>query len=75
LVKVSYFPNWHASGATGPWRVTPNLMVVVPSSHHVVLTYGSTPANSAGQLATLAGLLILLVLGILSVRARRHPVQ
>ena len=21
LVKVSYFPNWHASGADGPWRV------------------------------------------------------
>ncbi len=27
LVKISYFPNWHASGAEGPWRVTPNLMV------------------------------------------------
>jgi hypothetical protein len=39
LVKVSYFPNWHASGAEGPWRVTPNLMVVVPTSHHVTLTY------------------------------------
>ena len=25
LVKVSYFPNWHANGADGPWRVTPNL--------------------------------------------------
>ncbi len=37
LVKVSYFPNWHASGADGPWRVTPNLMVVVPTSHDVTL--------------------------------------
>ncbi|MGH9281660.1 MAG: hypothetical protein ACRD0S_01850, partial [Acidimicrobiales bacterium] len=29
LVKASYFPNWEASGAEGPWRVTPNLMVVI----------------------------------------------
>ena len=41
LVKVSYFPNWHASGADGPWRVTPNLMVVVPTSHDVTLTLRS----------------------------------
>ena len=33
LVKVSYFPNWEASGAEGPYRVTPNLMVVVPTEH------------------------------------------
>ncbi len=30
LVKVSYFPNWEVSGAEGPYRVAPNLMVVVP---------------------------------------------
>ena len=43
LVKVSYYPRWHASGATGPYRVSPNLMVVVPTSHDVSLTYSSTP--------------------------------
>ena len=32
LVKISYFPNWQVAGAAGPWRVTPNLMVVVPTS-------------------------------------------
>src|SRR5690606_4625354 len=42
LVKVSYFPNWKASGAEGPYRVTPNHMVVVPTSTHVELTYGWT---------------------------------
>ena len=40
-VKVSYFPNWQATGADGPWRVAPNLMVVVPTSHDVTLDYGS----------------------------------
>jgi hypothetical protein len=57
LVKVSYFPNWQASGALGPWRVTPNLMVVVPTSHDVHLNYGSTSADHLGLLATVIGLL------------------
>ncbi len=62
LVKVSYFPNWHASGADGPYRVTPNLMVVVPTSHDVTLSYGASTANHLGQLATLIGLVALVVL-------------
>jgi hypothetical protein len=60
LVKVSYFPNWHATGATGPYRVTPNLMVVVPTSHHVTLTYGTTTVNQLGDAASLVGLLALI---------------
>jgi len=64
LVKVSYFPNWHASGADGPWRVTPNLMVVVPTSHDVTLSYGRSAADNLGQLATLAGLIALVVMSV-----------
>jgi hypothetical protein len=60
LVKVSYFPNWHANGATGPWRVTPNLMVVVPTSHDVQLTYESTSADYLGLFCTVLGLLGLI---------------
>ena len=30
-VKESYFPNWKVSGAKGPYRLAPNLMVVVPT--------------------------------------------
>ena len=55
LVKASYFPNWKANGAKGPWRVTPNLMVVVPTSRHVELRYGYTPVDVAGWLLTFAG--------------------
>ena len=62
LVKVSYFPNWQATGPNGPWRVTPNLMVVVPTSHDVTLTYGDSAANHLGQLATLLGLVALVML-------------
>jgi hypothetical protein len=42
VVKVSYFPNWQVSGADGPYRITPNHMVVVPTDTHVELTYGWT---------------------------------
>ena len=56
LVKVPYFPNWHASGATGPYEVSPNLMVVVPTAHRVTLTYGTTVADWAGKAASVLGL-------------------
>jgi hypothetical protein len=56
LVKTSYFPNWQASGAEGPYRVTPNLMVVVPTSRHVSLHYGYTPVDIAGWILTFIGI-------------------
>ena len=37
LVRVSYFPNWIAHGAEGPYRIGPNQMVVVPTDTHVRL--------------------------------------
>jgi hypothetical protein len=56
LVKTSYFPNWQAAGANGPWRVAPNLMVVIPTSHHVSLHYGFTPVDGLGWAVTALGL-------------------
>ena len=55
LVKVSYFPNWTVKGAKGPWRSTPNYMVVVPTSKHVVLRYEASPADRVGWTLTLVG--------------------
>ncbi len=71
LVKVSYFPNWHATGAQGPWRVTPNLMVVVPTSHDVSLTYGTTSSDNIGLLATVLGLVALGALALVPWWRRR----
>jgi hypothetical protein len=62
LVKVPYFPNWHATGALGPYEVSPNLMAVVPTAHHVTLTYGTTGADQLGKLASLGGVVGLGVL-------------
>ena len=39
LVRVSYFPNWAVSGADGPYRVSPNHMVVVPTETNVRMEY------------------------------------
>jgi hypothetical protein len=56
LVKMSYFPNWKASGAGKVYRVTPNQMVVVPTSKHVSLHYGYTPVDGLGYLLTFIGI-------------------
>jgi phosphomannomutase len=56
LVKESYFPNWQVSGAKDVYRVTPNLMVVIPTADHVTLTYGYTPVDWTGFLLSLLGL-------------------
>jgi hypothetical protein len=65
LVKTSYFPNWEASGADGPWRVAPNLMVVVPTDTHVELTYGTSGVELGGWLVTLLGALGVVGLALL----------
>ena len=56
LVHTSYFPNWSASGAEGPYRVTPNLMVVVPTGTEVRLDYGHSAVEWIALVITLGGL-------------------
>ncbi len=59
LVRISYFPDWHASGAKGPFRATPNLMIVVPTSKHVDLVYGPAGIDLLGDAMTLVTLVVL----------------
>ena len=61
VIKVSYFPNWHAQGAKGPWLLSPGLMVVVPTQAHVRLVYGDTPVEVAGRALTGLGLAVLVL--------------
>ncbi len=63
LVRTSYFPNWKVSGATGPYRVSPNLMVVIPTSNHVALSYGRSAVDLISILLTLLGIAALAVIG------------
>jgi hypothetical protein len=72
LVKTSYFPNWSASGADGPYRATPNLMVVVPTSTSVHLHYGWTWVDIASYALSVLGLAGLFLLRRL---APKRPAQ
>jgi hypothetical protein len=68
---VSYFPNWKATGADGPWRAAPNLMVVVPTSHDVTLHYGSSPADEIGQAISVLSLVAAGALAVMGRRSKR----
>ena len=70
LVKTSYFPNWTAEGADGPYRVAPNLMVVVPTANEVTLSYGWTPVDALAYLLTGLG---IVAAGLLLWRPRMVP--
>jgi hypothetical protein len=63
IVRESYYPNWRVRGAEGPYRVTPNFMVVVPTSRSVTVSFERSPAEWVGILLSLLGLVGLVVLG------------
>jgi hypothetical protein len=75
LVKISYFPNWKVSGAEGPYRIAPNLMVVVPTSKDVHLTYERSTLDYLAYLLTLLGIAMLIFMRVRGdVRhANTHP--
>jgi hypothetical protein len=66
MVKVSYFPNWTADGALGPYRAAPAFMVVVPTEENVVLEFRPRVTENIGMALTLGGL------GIVVFVARRR---
>jgi hypothetical protein len=61
LVKVSWFPNWSASGADGPYRAAPSLMIVVPTESDVVIEFKDRLPETAGKAVTLGTLVGLAV--------------
>jgi hypothetical protein len=61
VVKVSWFPNWRAEGAEGPWMLSPGLMVVVPTQPDVRLVYRDTLFETAG--AAMAWMAVIVLVG------------
>lgn len=57
LVKVSWFPNWSAIGADGPYRAAPSLMIVVPTGREVVIEFSDRLPDTAGRVVTAGTLL------------------
>jgi hypothetical protein len=74
LVKVSDFPGWSATGADGPYRVSPNFMVVVPTTNAVALTKGRTGFDWLAIAFGLAGLAIVIGLVVYRVMEARGAV-
>ncbi len=70
LVKESYFPNWTAEGADGPYRAAPSLMIVVPTSEHVVLEFRNTSAENLGM-----GLTLIAITGLAVYAYRQHKLR
>ena len=62
IVKISYFPNWKAEGADGPYAVSPSLMMVIPRQENVTLYYGSTVTDIIARSFTQAAWIFLIVL-------------
>lgn len=72
LVRVSYFPNWKVSGATGPYRVAPNMMVVVPTDNEVSLTFEASLIDRFAYVLTLVGIGCLVLIRRDDHRRRRQ---
>ena len=71
LIRVSYFPWWHASGATGPYRATPNWMIVVPTSKDVVIGQRTQSMEWLGVVLTIVGALLAVLIALWAQIRRR----
>ena len=59
LVKTSYFPNWEATGAEGPYRAAPSLMIVIPTQENVSLEFSRTWTENLGMALSLTAFLFV----------------
>ncbi len=72
IVAVSYYPNWQAEGAVGPFMVTPSLMLVFPTESDVRLVYRPSTVERVGQVISLVGIAVTISLGGYAWIRRRH---
>ena len=68
-VRTTYFPWWSAHGAQGPWRLAPNDLVVIPTSHNVVL---SAKPRLIDHLAVAISLVAVLMTALLAIWDKRR---
>ena len=74
LVKVSYFPNWTVEGGEGVYRAAPSLMIVVPESENVTLSFTNRWVENVGIVLTVITIIGLGVYAVMSRRRKRASV-
>lgn len=52
LVKVSYHPNWHCTGALGPFLASPSFMMIIPTDTDIKMVFKRGTADKAGIIVT-----------------------
>lgn len=55
-VRYSWYPTWEVSGASKPYRLGPNMMMVVPKEKHVEFKNPAPVGRGHGELVSLAGI-------------------
>ena len=75
LVRVSYFPNWEVSGADGPYRVAPNMMVVIPTSQDISMNFKPSLIDRLAYLLSGLGILAVLLMWRQDRRAKAQVVR
>jgi hypothetical protein len=71
LVKVSYFPNWTVDGADGVYRAAPSLMLVVPESENVTMSFTNRWVENLGMVITVVTIVGLGVYAVVAWRRRK----
>jgi hypothetical protein len=70
-VRMSYFPWWQATGAQGPWKLDPDELVVIPTSHEVMLTAGPQVVDRLALWISVLAVLATIGLALWDKRTRR----
>jgi hypothetical protein len=70
-IKMSYFPNFKVTGAKGPYRLSDNRMVVIPTKNNVSLEYKWNIHDYLGFAAGILGILMCIAMYLVDRRRRQ----
>ena len=73
LLRISYHPRWRALTGEKIWLAGPSFMLVFPQGERLELVFGDPPVVVAARMASLFGLLAVVVGGTRLGRPLRQP--
>ncbi|MBQ6102624.1 MAG: hypothetical protein IJL06_03035, partial [Kiritimatiellae bacterium] len=60
VVAATWYPDWVADGAEGPYLLSSGQLVVYPTAREVVLRHAKLPSETVGRIVSAFALLALL---------------